>query len=155
MISSTHLHAMALHFPFALLIAGSFFQVISLIYKKEFLQEIAFSLLILGMVGMGFSYFAGSAAGESMEEGLFNQALKLHEQAATTSLWLTIIASVVYAAIGGFKYYKGWLRVIAVLLFAAVIGSIARTGYSGGQLVFENGAGIELALPDFSNPGDK
>ena len=52
-----------------------------------------------------------------------------------------------------FKYKKGWVKFARIILFAVTIAAIARTGYLGGQLVYKHGAGVELALPDFSNPG--
>lgn len=155
MISSTHLHAMAVHFPIALLMAGFLFEVISFFYKKAFFRQSAFNLLILGMLGTVVSYLAGNAAGEGLEDGPLNKAMELHEQAATISLWLTIITFLIYAGIYFLKYNSRWLRIIAVLLFAGVISSIARTGYLGGQLVYKHGAGVELTLPDFSNPDEK
>ena len=117
MISSTHLHAMAVHFPIALLIVGFLFEVISFFYKKEFFRQSAFYLLILGMLGTVVSYLAGNAAGEGMEEGALNKAMELHEQAATISLWLTIITALVYAGIYFLKYKKGWLRIICCITF--------------------------------------
>lgn len=155
MISSTHLHAMVVHFPIALLMIGFLFEAISFFYKKEFFRQSAFYLLILGMFGTVVSYLAGNAAGAGMEEGLLNKAMNLHEQAATISLWLAIITALVYAVIYFLKSNKSWLRVIGVLLFTGVIGSIARTGYLGGQLVYKHGAGVELALPYFSSPDEK
>jgi uncharacterized membrane protein len=155
MISSTHLHAMVVHFPIALLLVGFLFEAISFFYKKEFFRQSAFYLLLLGMLGTVVSYLAGNAAGEGMEEGPLSKAMELHEQAATISLWLTIVTALVYASIYFLKYKKNWLRIIAVLLFTGVIASIARTGYLGGQLVYKHGAGVELALPDFSNPDEK
>lgn len=155
MISSTHLHAMVVHFPIALLLVGFLFEVISFFYKKDFFRQSAFYLLLLGMLGTVASYLAGKAAGEGIEEGPLNKAMELHEQAAAISLWLTIITTLVYAGIYFLKYNRSWPRIIAVLLFAGVIGSIARTGYLGGQLVYKHGAGVELALPDFSNPDEK
>jgi uncharacterized membrane protein len=150
MISATHLHAMAVHFPIALLIVGFLFELISLFYKKTFFSQSAFYLLLLGMAGIVVSYLAGNATGEGMEEGTLKKAMELHEQAATISLWLTIITALVYAGYYLFKYNPRWLRIAGVLLFAGVIASIARTGYLGGQLVYKHGAGVELALPDFS-----
>ena len=155
MISSTHLHAMVVHFPIALLLVGFLFEAINFFYKKEFFRQSAFFLLILGMLGTVVSYLVGNAAGEGIEEGSLKKAMELHEQAATISLWLTIVTALVYAGIYFLKYNKSWLRVIAVLLFTGVIASIARTGYLGGQLVYKHGAGVELALPDFSNPDEK
>jgi uncharacterized membrane protein len=155
MISSTHLHAMVVHFPIALLIVGFLFEVTGLFHKRKFFQRASFYLLILGTFGSVVSYLVGNAAGEGMEEGSLNTAMDLHEQAASISLWLTIITTLVYAGVYCFKCCQPWLRIIAVLLFAGVVGSIARTGYLGGQLVYKHGAGVELALPDFLNPGEK
>ncbi|HOY11893.1 MAG TPA: hypothetical protein PLY70_02085 [Saprospiraceae bacterium] len=155
MISATHLHAMVVHFPIALLIVGFCFEVVSLFFKKEFLQKNAFFLLLLGTFGAIAAYLAGNTAGAGLEEGSLYTAMALHEQSATISLLFAMIATLVYSTIFYFKFHKRWLKVIAVLLFAGVIGSISRTGYLGGQLVFKHGAGVELALPDFSNPVEK
>jgi len=146
---------MAVHFPIALLITGFLFEIVSFFYKKQFFRQSALYLLVLGMLGVLISYIAGHAAGEGVEEGPLNKAMGLHEQAATISLWLTLITALLYAGIYFFKYNNNWLRIIATLLFAGVIGSIARTGYLGGQLVYKHGAGVELALPDFATPDEK
>lgn len=153
MISATHLHAMAVHFPIALLLTGFLSELLSLFFKKPFFKQAAFFLLLTGSIGTIVSYLAGNAAGEGMEEGSLGTAIALHEQAATIALWLTIITAVVYLLIYFFKYQKSWARILGVLLFAVMIAAIARTGYLGGQLVYKHGAGVELALPDFSNPG--
>ena len=51
MISATHLHAMVVHFPIALLMVAFLFELISFFYKKEFFRQSAVYLLILGMLG--------------------------------------------------------------------------------------------------------
>jgi|SRR5665647_253902 len=155
MITASHLHAMIIHFPIALLLVGFLSEVISLITKKEFYKRAGLYLLILGALGTISAYLSGNAAGEGIEEGPLAKAMELHEQAATISLWLTIITAVVYLSIFILKYKKSWARIISVLLFAALIGAIARTGYLGGQLVYKHGAGVQLALPDFSNTEEK
>ena len=155
MISSTHLHAMVVHFPIALLIVAFLFELTGFFYKKEFFQQAAFYLLILGMLGTVLSYLVGNAAGEGIEEGPLSKAMELHEQAATILLWLTIITTLIYGSIYFLKFNKSWLRIFGFLLFTGVIGSIARTGYLGGQLVYKHGAGVELALPDFSSPDEQ
>jgi len=153
MISATHLHAMAVHFPIALLIVGFLSELISIFYKKDFFRQAAFYLLMLGTLGTIAAYLAGNAAGEGIEEGPLGKAMELHEQAATIALWLTGFTAAVYLAIAFFKYKKSWVSIARIILFAGVITAIARTGYLGGQLVYKHGAGVELALPDFSNPG--
>jgi uncharacterized membrane protein len=155
MLSATHLHAMVVHFPIALLMVGFLSELIAFFYHKTFFHQSAFYLLILGTAGTIVSYLVGNAAGEGIEEGSLKKALVLHEQAGTISLWLTVINAAIYLAIYFFKYDKSWLKIISVLLFACVIGAIAKTGYLGGKLVYKHGAGVELALPDFSHPDEK
>jgi uncharacterized membrane protein len=151
MFTASHLHAMFIHFPIALLIIGFLSEVISLFSKKEFFKRGGFYLLVLGTLGTIASYLSGNAAGEGIEEGPLEKVMELHEQAATITLWLTIATALVYAAVFIFQYRKSWAKIISIILFAAVIGGIARTGYLGGQLVYKHGAGVQLALPDFSN----
>jgi len=143
---------MLIHFPIALLIIGFLSEIIALTIKKPFFRQAAFYLLIIGTLGTIASYLSGDAAGDGIEEGALGAALELHEQAATVSLWLTIITAIIYLCIYTFKYNKTWARTLSVILFAAVIGAIARTGYLGGELVYKHGAGVQLELPDFSNP---
>lgn len=152
MISATHLHAMAVHFPIALLIIGFLAEVISLFIQKKFFKQAAFYLLITGTFGTVATYLSGNAAGQGMEEGTLGKAIELHEQAATIALWLTIFTAVFYVVVFFLKYSKNWVRIAGIILFASVVGAIARTGYLGGQLVYKHGAGVELALPDFTDP---
>ncbi|CAN5874508.1 hypothetical protein BH11BAC4_BH11BAC4_23280 [soil metagenome] len=149
MITATHLHAMLIHFPIALLLVGFLSEVISLITKKAFFKNAAIYLLLLGALGTTASYLSGNVAGEGIEAGALKNAIELHEQAATTSLWLSIITAIIYLVVALTKYKKVWTSVVSVVLFTAMIFSIARTGYLGGQLVYKHGAGVELLLPDF------
>lgn len=152
MISAAHLHAMVVHFPIALLIVGFLSELTALVFKKPFFQQAAFYLLLLGTAGALASYLAGNAAGEGIEEGPLGKAMEMHEQAATIAIWLTGFTAAAYLFMAFFTYQKSWARIAGIILFAGVIGAIARTGYLGGQLVYKHGAGVQLALPDFSNP---
>jgi len=154
MISATHLHAMIIHFPIALLMAGFFSEVIALFIKKEFFSQAAFYLLILGALGATAAYLTGSYAGEGIEDGPLKNPMELHEEAATITLWLAIITALFRAVIFYFKYNRFWVKWLGIILFAALVGSVARTGYLGGQLVYNHGAGVQLALPDFNNTDD-
>ncbi|MEP7106362.1 MAG: DUF2231 domain-containing protein [Ferruginibacter sp.] len=152
MISATHLHAMLVHFPIAFLVAGFLSELVAFFSKKPFFRQASFTMLLLGTLGLIASYIAGNTAGEGMEDGALGRAIELHEQAATLALWITVATAAVYLGIYFFKYKKSWARIAGVILFACVIGAIARTGYLGGQLVYKHGAGVQLAIPDFSNP---
>lgn len=149
MLSATHLHAMLVHFPIALLLVGFLSELVSSFYKKDFFRQTAFYLLILGTIGTIASYFAGRSAGDGMDEGSLGAAMELHEQAATVAVWLSVLTVLLYLAIYLFKFSKPWMRVAGVIVFLLLILAIGRTGYLGGQLVFKHGAGIELGLPEF------
>lgn len=151
MISATHLHAMIIHFPIALLMAGFLSEVIALFIKKEFFSQAAFYLLILGALGATAAYLTGGYAGEGIEEGPLKNPMELHEEAAAITLWLAIITALFRAVIFYFKYNRFWVKWVGIILFTALVGSVARTGYLGGQLVYSHGAGVQLALPDFGN----
>ena len=152
MISATHLHAMIIHFPIALLMAGFLSEVIALFIKKEFFSQAAFYLLILGALGATAAYFTGGYAGEGIEEGPLKIPMELHEQAATFTLIFAIITGLFRIVIYYYRYNRNWAKWLGILLFTVLVGLVARTGYLGGQLVYSHGAGVELALPDFNNP---
>ncbi|NOU48329.1 MAG: DUF2231 domain-containing protein [Bacteroidales bacterium] len=154
MISATHLHAMIIHFPIALLMAGFLSEVIALISKKEFFGTAAFYLLILGALGAIAAYMSGDFAGEGIEEGPLKIPMELHEQAATITLWLAIGTALFRAVIFYFNYSRKWTKVVGIVLFVLLAGAVSRTGYLGGQLVYSHGAGVQLALPDFNNTSD-
>ncbi len=149
MITAPHLHALVIHFPIALLMAGFLSELIAIFSKREFFKDASFYLLLLGALGAIVAYVSGNYAGDGMTDGILQEPLELHEEAAIVSLWLAIITALFRVAMYYFKYKKNWAKWASFLLFAVLIGYIARTGYLGGQLVFKHGAGIELALPDF------
>lgn len=154
MISATHFHAMIIHFPIALLMAGFLSEIIALFSKKEFFSNVAFYLLFLGALGASAAYVSGSYAGEGIEDGPLKNPVELHEQVATVTLWLAIITALFRAVVFYFKYSRSWVKWVGILLFAALVGSVAITGYLGGQLVYSHGAGVQMALPDFNTTDD-
>ena len=151
MITAPHLLAMVIHFPIALLMVGFFSEVISLLTKREFLRHASFYLLLLGTLGAIVSYVSGSYAGGGMTDGILQAPLETHEDAALITLCLAIITSISRMAMYYFDYQKSWAKWTSFLLYAVLIGFVARTGYLGGELVFKHGAGIELVLPDFGD----
>lgn len=155
MITATHLHAMIIHFPIALLMAGFFSEVLSLFIKKEFFSQTALYLLVLGTLGAIVAYLTGRSAGEGIEEGPLKISMDLHEQAATITLWLAIITASYRVVITIFKYKNSFAKWTGFFLFALLIGAVTRTGYLGGQLVYKHGAGVEIGLPDFGNQPDE
>ena len=151
MISATHIHAMVIHFPIALLMVGFLSEVLALISKKDFFKNTAFFLLLLGALGAIAAYISGGYAGEGIEDGPLKQPIELHEGAAMLTLWLSIVTALFRVVIYFFKYNRAWTKWLGILLFTALIGSVISTAYLGGQLVYAHGAGVELTLPEFNS----
>ena len=149
MISATHLHAMVIHFPIALIMVGFLSEMIALFTKKEFFKNAAIYLLLIGALSAIVAYISGNYAGDGIDEGPLKAPLELHEQAATITLWLAIIVSLFKVAISYFKYNRKWTKWVVIVLFTALAGAVSTTGYLGGQLVYKHAAGVEFALPDF------
>ena len=155
MISATHFHAMIIHFPIALIMAGFFSEILGMVTKRDFFKNAAFFLLLLGAVGAIFAYVSGNLAGDGIEEGPLKNPLDLHERAATVTLWLVVIIALFRVTVLYFKHSRRWVTWVSVLLFATLAGSVTITGYLGGQLVYKHAAGVQLALPDFGDFSDE
>ncbi len=155
MISATHFHAMIIHFPIALLMAGFLFEILGLITKKEFFKNAAVFLLFLGALGAIVAYISGNMAGDGIEEGPLKSPLDVHELAATVTIWLAIATALIRGIVLYFRYNRRWVNWAFIILFTALAGSVATTGYFGGQLVYKHAAGVQLALPDFGNLSDE
>ncbi len=155
MISATHFHAMIIHFPIALVMAGFFSEILGMVTKRDFFKNAALFLLLLGAVGAIFAYVSGNLAGDGIEEGPLKNPLDLHKRAATVTLWLVVIIALFRVTVLYFKHSRRWVTWVSVLLFATLAGSVTITGYLGGQLVYKHAAGVQLALPDFGDFSDE
>ncbi|GET22911.1 DUF2231 domain-containing protein [Prolixibacter denitrificans] len=146
MIDISHIHPMLVHFPIALLIAGFFSDVLGLFVKKEFFTRAGFYLLILGTLGAIAAVITGHMAGDGIESGSLKQAVEVHEDAGTLTLWLALITSAFRIVLVWLEKYRGILKAAALVLFLATVLSVARTGYYGGELVYKHAAGVEFSL---------
>lgn len=147
MFDLTHLHPMIIHFPIALLFVGFLADAIGLFIKKEFFTQAGFYLLILGTLGVIAAYLSGNLAGEGVTEaGALKEALEVHEDAATLTLWLMIGVALIRIAFVTLKKYSGVFKWISFVLFFLGVLSVARTGFYGGELVYKHAAGVQFDL---------
>ncbi|WP_372755011.1 DUF2231 domain-containing protein [Labilibaculum sp.] len=149
MFTATHLHAMIVHFPVALVLVAFFTEILGIVLKKEFYRQATFYILILAALGAIIAYFTGDAAGDGMDGGSLQQALESHEEAAAFTLWFTIAAAGAKIVLNILNKEISWLKILAFVLLMFAAGGVARTGYLGGQLVFKHAAGVELGFGNF------
>lgn len=149
MFTATHLHAMIVHFPVALVLVAFFTELVGWLLKKPFFLQVSFYIIALAALAAIVAYLTGDAAGDGMDGGSLQKALESHEEAATFTLWLTILAAGAKIAWYWVQKELRWLKVLAFALLFAAAGSVGYTGYLGGQLVYKHAAGVELGLSNF------
>ena len=134
-------HALMVSFPVALLTTAVFFELASLVLKKEALRRIGFALLLVGTAGAGVAVLIGLQAEDAIQHGnAIHRLLEEHEELA-------------YFTLGSFAVVALWRlvrerkmgtgeRAAAFVLSLAGLGFLADTGHHGGKMVFEHAAGV-------------
>jgi uncharacterized membrane protein len=138
------IHPMVVHFPIALLFTSVFFDLLGIVKKDKYFDLTGSWLLVLGLVGGVVAAIFGAWSEDAVKEaGVPGRAIDLHE----TWAYVTI------AAFGVLLLFRWWVRKRwsvrdrVVYLCGAVIGLLllSLTGFYGGNLVYEYGAGVKLA----------
>ena len=141
----THpLHPMLVHFPIALLFVSVLFDLASTALRRESLREGALWLLGLGLLGGIAAAIAGGLAEHAAEKaGVAEALIETHETLAFVTIGIMAILFL-YRLL--FRNRFG-MKALAAYLVVAAIGlvAISATGYTGGDLVYEHGAGMNTA----------
>jgi len=139
--SISQLHPAIVHFPIALTLTGFLFLVIGYLKRPDF-KRFSVYILILAFLSSFIAVYTGSRAGEEMKEiPNIEQALEKHADMGENIRWaLGICAILGIIALSNLSGRKavGFLFFLAYLLSAVLVGY---TGYLGGELVLEHGAG--------------
>ena len=143
------LHPAVVHFPIALLMTAVFFELAGLWGRRDLFRQFGFWLLALGLVAGVVSAGVGFWVHEAVEKsGVPEEAVDRHESLAVATL-------ITFAVLMG---YRRWARdrwtvrhqsLYSVLALAGAI-LLALTGYFGGDLVYQYGAGVQKTAPGSS-----
>jgi len=152
----TNIHPIVVHFPIALFITGLVMDVIGHLFQKETAKKIGLVLVVLGAVGALAAMVTGNFAEEQVEDRLSRagkQVLDRHEDLGKLTTYLLLVVAAIRVLIA-----TGWLNrwrfvagaALAIYLIAGVIGlgTLIMTGYYGGELVYQYGAGVQLSPPE-------
>ena len=140
------LHPILVHFPIALLFTSVLFDVIANWRKKDSFREGALWLLMLGLAGGVAATIAGSWAEEAAEKaGIAESLIEIHEILAFITIGIFGVLLI------GRLFLKNQFTAntfVPYFLIALVgLGTLSATGYFGGDLVYEHGAGIATTKP--------
>ncbi|MEK7237004.1 MAG: DUF2231 domain-containing protein [Nitrospirota bacterium] len=134
-------HPMLVHFPIALLFASVLFDVASTALTRDSLREAALWLLGLGLLGGIVAAIAGGQAeGAAEKAGVAEALIETHETLAYLTLGIMAILLLSRLLLRN----RFSTRALAAYLVVATAGLVAvsATGHTGGNLVYEHGAGV-------------
>jgi len=134
---------MIVHFPIALLMASVLFDAASHFFKRDSLRDGALWLLGLGLLGGIAASIAGSVAEEAAEKaGIAESLIETHETLAFVTIG---IFGMLFLWRLFFRNQFTGQRLAMYLLVAIIgVGTLSATGYYGGDLVYEHGAGVNV-----------
>lgn len=135
------LHPILVHFPIALLFTSVLFDTMATWCGKDSFRESALSLLILGLAGGVAAAIAGGWDEEAAEKaGIAESLIENHETLAFVSIGIFAVLLL------GRLFLKNQFTVktlVPYFLIALIgLGTLSATGYLGGDLVYEHGAGV-------------
>jgi uncharacterized membrane protein len=139
------IHPMVVHFPIALLMVSVLFDMMATRWRHQSFQDAAFYTLLVGLVGAAVAVITGAIAEESAENrGIPESVLEIHEGLG----YATFIFFIGLLALRLLMRWKLIKDIPALYLTMGFIGVVILTvtGYVGGSLVYDFGAGVGDAI---------
>ncbi len=159
-MNTTHLHLLLNHFPIIGTLIGSGLLLWGIIRKQNTIKITA-ALILAVMAIMAIPvYLTGEPAEESVENlpGISGSLIELHEEAAVIAIWLMGITGLASLVALLFAWQKrkatGTVFILVLVLSVFAFGTMARTGYYGGQIRHTEIRNVSAAQLD-SQQGDQ
>ena len=141
------LHPVADHFTIALLIVGILIDLIaSLAPARLWFRYTALTLMILGAISAGASYFTGGLEADRIFDAMSEPAKAIFHRHATLGTYMAVVFGVLAVwrilieAIGFF----GGSRAVYLVFAVASAGVLLYIGSLGGKMVYDFGVGTAL-----------
>ena len=142
---SLPIHPVIVHTPIALLIISLLFELAGRALDADWWRRASFALLVIGALGAAAAVVTGQQAGEAAEhQGVAEQPLDQHEDAGKLTLGLALGAVAARALAGRAGSVRALVGGVALALQLAAAISVGVTGYRGGKLVYDHGAGVTV-----------
>jgi uncharacterized membrane protein len=139
-------HPAVVHFPIALLIAAAALEFFGYFRRDQKAMWSGNVLLVLGTVGLCFSFISGNFAEIWAARSFIPQdPIKVHESYATITSW-AFIALVSFRSFISVDKKPHLYRLYLAFLVGAIY-ALYLTGNQGGHLVYQYGAGVKGIEP--------
>lgn len=137
-----HWHPFFAHFPIALLIASAIGWWLFLFYQKQTFRDWAFWNHVMGLIGLGLAVISGNLDISGTIEGERAQSLfNTHQTLGYVILWAYGMLLIwLYIRIEKMNFKE---KVLFGVIFTLSLIGVLITGYIGGQMVYEEGIGVQ------------
>jgi len=137
------IHPFTAHFAVALPLFATLLSLIFLLTRKEYLSRSSTQAITIGAIAMVVALLTGNSAGPDAYPLLSDEGQALLKEHKAFGLYV-VIAAVFAAALKNFACIKKNMiaEVLSLLLLVAVSAMVLNQGKMGGELVYNNGAGV-------------
>lgn len=140
------LHPLVVHFPIALLFAAGVLYVIYTFSRKEEFARFAFYLHAAGLAGIVLAIVTGDyEESELVQTEAIHDLVGLHENLGMLTGWAFAMMMIWAFLRKGSKVM--WEKLAFCLVFLGLLGVLSYSAHLGGELVYENGAGVKPMKP--------
>ncbi|MDA0747070.1 MAG: DUF2231 domain-containing protein [bacterium] len=147
-----NIHPLIVHFPIALLILGAICDAIGILMRRDFFLKTGHLLLAMGATAAIAAAITGENAAEVAEKipGI-TEDLERHETLSTAVAWLSVALTLTRSHFVFKKRFTGTTRILYLVIAIAIAALTAASGYTGGRMVYEYGAGTVPVLNTIQN----
>ncbi len=144
----SRLHPYIVHFPIALFTTYFLFELLAVIFKKEFLFKAAHLILFLGIIGAFVAVLTGNQAYSEFRgwDAKSLQVFNDHQTFANITTWYFFVLLIGRTYLVVKKKFNSYYQVIILLLSALGIFFVLKTGFYGGELVNKFGVNKEIRI---------
>lgn len=138
------IHPFSAHFAVALPLLATLLSLLFLITRKEYFTRSATQVIAVGAIAMVVALLTGNSAGPDAYPLLSEEGQSLLLEHKSFGLYV-VIAGVLAAALKVFACIRKNIaaEVFSFFLLVAVSAMVLNQGKMGGELVYQNGAGVE------------
>ena len=133
------IHPKIVHFPVALFITAFFFDVSSLVFRKEGLHKAAVYLYVFAALMTPLVVRTGLWEEERLHLG--HPLLEKHRMFALWTMWVSLM-SLPFLWLVKQKSQK-FFHILFMILLIGVAVTVTLAAHNGGRMVYEYGAGVE------------
>ena len=147
-----NLHPPLAAFPIALIVVVVLLEVVQFLWPRLNLHLTIRVNLILAALGTAAAFFSGYQASELANQTftIADDLIAEHHRWGRLLLFIVVPCAMLQILGSIAQYGKCWFRVAYYLFLLACMVLVLVTGWLGGGLVFEHGAGVRAQVPESS-----